>query len=354
MGDTTSPSRARLTELLDGLRREPTGSGDYIRDVVTELSAGIEELLGAEERLRTQTEELSMSRDATEEEIRFLHVEIELLVAIGRVARLTSEPRPIDSLLQSIVDLAAIALPGCELGLSLTSVKAPVRGAAAIGGRPGVLAASGERARRLDEAEWLQGDGPCLQAISTGSMAEVDVARCAHDWPVFGALARELALVTAIGVPVQTPDHRGALNVFAFVELSREARELLPFVVEQLVTAVANAELYESAHLLAIHLERALESRGVIERAKGVLIARQGCDPDQAFDILRRASQRLNRKLRDISTDLVVNAETGEVPDWAPLTAGRTPATSPAREPGGVSSTSREPGSDGPARPQRD
>ncbi len=109
--------------------------------------------------------------------------------------------------------------------------------------------------------------------------------------------------------------------MFAFVELSREARQLLPLLADQVMTAVANAELYESSHALAVHLELALESRGVIERAKGVLIARQGCDQDQAFDILRRASQRLNRKLRDIATDLVTNAATGEVPEWAPWTS---------------------------------
>jgi AmiR/NasT family two-component response regulator len=53
------------------------------------------------------------------------------------------------------------------------------------------------------------------------------------------------------------------------------------------------------------HLERALETRPIIEQAKGILIAQQGCSADEAFDILRRVSQRENRKLRDVATDLV-------------------------------------------------
>ena len=190
-------------------------------------------------------------------------------------------------------------------------------------------AASGERARVLDRVELEDGDGPCARATASGAPAEADLAQCVEEWPRFGALAADFGLVTAIGLPIETPAHRGALNVFAFTELSREARQLLPLLADQVMTAVANAELYESSQALAGHLERALETRGVIERAKGVLIARQGCDPDQAFDILRRASQRLNRKLHDIATDLVANATTGEVPDWAPWTAAAGPGRAP-------------------------
>ena len=273
--------------------------------------------------------------DDLEAEIRFLHVEVELLAAVARVARLTDEPRAIDALLQSVIDLAAIALPGCELGLALTAVGPAPR--ASEPDDASIDAASGERARRLEQAEADDGDGPCVRATRTGVAAEADLADGARDGPRFGVLASEMGLVAAFGLPIKTPAHRGALNVFAFVELSREARQLLPLLADQVMTAVGNAELYESSQTLAMHLERALESRGVIERAKGVLIARQGCDPDEAFDILRRASQRLNRKLRDIAADLVANATTGLVPDWAPWTpvgAGRGhPAPSGARPP---------------------
>jgi GAF domain-containing protein len=155
---------------------------------------------------------------------------------------------------------------------------------------------------------------------------EVDLAASADRWPHLAALAVASGLVTAICVPIEPPGHRtGSITVFAFVALGREARQLLPLLADQVTTAVANTELYESSQLLAVHLERALESRGVIERAKGVLIARQGCDSDQAFDILRRASQRLNRKLRDIALDLVANAATGQVPEWAPRTSSLPP-----------------------------
>jgi AmiR/NasT family two-component response regulator len=54
-----------------------------------------------------------------------------------------------------------------------------------------------------------------------------------------------------------------------------------------------------------------MESRAAIEQAKGILMARQHCTADDAFDILRRASQRENRKLRDIADEMVRRAQQG-------------------------------------------
>ncbi|HEX7277954.1 MAG TPA: ANTAR domain-containing protein [Acidimicrobiales bacterium] len=330
-------SRRELRNLLNELREAATVDERYIRlqprdrpPFVAAIRAVSRPAPGSDSVLVRWMVRDVTSRLDLEEEIRFLHVEVDLLAAVARVARLADEPRPVDSLLQSVIDLAASALPGCELGLAL-SVTGPGARARAASGVGDILAASGERARRLDQTEADSGDGPCAAARRTGAVTEADLARCLDEWPQFGAVAAELGLVTAIGLPIETASHRGAMNVFAFVDLSRDARQLLPLLADQVTTAVANAERYESSHALAGHLERALESRGVIERAKGVLIARQRCDQDQAFDILRRASQRLNRKLHDIAVDLVANASTGEVPEWAPWTSNVGPGGRPER-----------------------
>lgn len=60
---------------------------------------------------------------------------------------------------------------------------------------------------------------------------------------------------------------------------------------------------------LVDHLRAALESRPVIEQAKGVLMARERCTPEEAFEALRRASQRENRRVRDLARDLVERAQ---------------------------------------------
>ncbi|MGI8683759.1 MAG: ANTAR domain-containing protein [Acidimicrobiales bacterium] len=106
----------------------------------------------------------------------------------------------------------------------------------------------------------------------------------------------------------------GGLNLYGGEAGSfDEADERLATLFASYAAAViANVAAYASAHELAEHLQKAMESRGVIEQAKGVLMARQHCSPDEAFDILRRASHRENRKLRDIAVDLVRPAQAGE------------------------------------------
>jgi hypothetical protein len=58
-------------------------------------------------------------------------------------------------------------------------------------------------------------------------------------------------------------------------------------------------------------LRRALESRAVIEQAKGIIVARTGLSPDAAFDVLVRQSQHENRKLREVAAGLVAASVRG-------------------------------------------
>ena len=59
------------------------------------------------------------------------------------------------------------------------------------------------------------------------------------------------------------------------------------------------------------HLRAALETRPVIDQAKGLLIAEHGCSPDEAFQLISQASQRENRKVRDIAKAMVDRAQSG-------------------------------------------
>jgi AmiR/NasT family two-component response regulator len=77
---------------------------------------------------------------------------------------------------------------------------------------------------------------------------------------------------------------------------------------EQASVALANAQLYDSAYRLTQQLQEALTSRAVIDQAKGLLMGQHRVGADEAFNILRTASQRDNRKLRDIAQELVDRA----------------------------------------------
>ena len=68
---------------------------------------------------------------------------------------------------------------------------------------------------------------------------------------------------------------------------------------------LANAQAYWDAHQLSEDLLQAMKSRAAIEQAKGILMGAQRCNADDAFQILVRASQRENRKLREIADEIV-------------------------------------------------
>jgi hypothetical protein len=75
---------------------------------------------------------------------------------------------------------------------------------------------------------------------------------------------------------------------------------------EQVITGRSRRErLYESAYA---RLEARMETMPVIEQAKGILMAQTGCTAEQAFDMLRRASQRANVKVRDLAREIVCRA----------------------------------------------
>jgi AmiR/NasT family two-component response regulator len=92
-----------------------------------------------------------------------------------------------------------------------------------------------------------------------------------------------------------------------------ESRLRLAATREKLAGARSEREaLHESAFA---RLQAKLDSLPVIEQAKGILIARSGCQPEEAFDILRRASQRSNVKVRDLAAEIVARAaRNGERP----------------------------------------
>ncbi len=76
----------------------------------------------------------------------------------------------------------------------------------------------------------------------------------------------------------------------------------------QAAIVLANAQAYWDAREMSAGLTEAMKSRAVIEQAKGMLMAAQGCDEDTAFDFLVKASQRENLKLRDIAQRIVDRA----------------------------------------------
>ncbi len=237
-------------------------------------------------------------RVKAEEQRHALQGDIDLMKAAAEVNRLTEGEDPLQAVLEGLMRLACSVVP--EATISATILRA--------NGRLDTEVATDEVSRRLSDIQHV-GGGPCTEASRNGTISEMTIEEVGERWPALAAAARPDGIEEVIGLPLIIDGRpHGALNVYAKKATSPDLRRSLRLLADQASAAVANAEIYRSASSLAKQLEFALETRVVIEQAKGALMALQKCDADAAFDILRRASQRSNRKLRDVAAEFLARA----------------------------------------------
>ena len=167
---------------------------------------------------------------------------------------------------------------------------------------------TGQLALDLDETQYQHSYGPCLLvAQSSGTVTIPDMAAETR-WPYFArrALAAGVRSSLSVALPLQEAVV-GALNIYATqpAAFDQDAIELARTFAGYAAVAIANARLYQITATLAENMRRAMETRAVIEQAKGIIVAQQHCTPEHAFDLLTRLSQTTHRKLRDCAADLV-------------------------------------------------
>jgi GAF domain-containing protein len=166
-------------------------------------------------------------------------------------------------------------------------------------------AATDDVMRLIDRMQNETGEGPCLEA-STDQVVQVDndITRESR-WPKLAALVVERTPVRAmLAVPLVDEGRRtGALNVFADRPDAFDAESVGQAAVLASFASVALAGVRHSER--AAQLEEGLATNREIGAAIGILMATHGISSEDAFDMLSQASQRLNRKLRDIATGIV-------------------------------------------------
>lgn len=168
-------------------------------------------------------------------------------------------------------------------------------------------------ARAIDEAQYAGGEGPCLEAVRSSRQLQAAIGPATAHWPLFTERATALGVTAVLSTPLVNPPRTvlGALNVYShgedgFIDDARSTAE----IIGALASVVMGSALdLRDCERLNEQLRDAVRSREVIGEAKGILMERQGCTRQEAFDMLRRASQRENRKLRDLATELVDRVE---------------------------------------------
>ena len=207
--------------------------------------------------------------------------------------------------LRSVVELAVATIDGCDFAGLFTmnrGVLTPV-----VVTDPAVSA--------LHAVEQATGEGPCVDAIAHRQMVSVDDLDEDSRWPLFSPRAAGEGVRSVLSLPLaHANSHDGALILYARYPAAFGAvdRAKATILVSLASMAVSVAHTHEDEERRVEGLQVALGTRETIGEALGILMERERITANQAFDILRRASQHLNIKLRDVAQSLV---DTGESPD---------------------------------------
>src|SRR5919199_3380987 len=208
---------------------------------------------------------------------------------------------PVGDTLQRVADLTTDALSGAEIA-----------GIAMLGadGTPTTAIYTDETSPEVDKAQYSSGRGPCLDAWRQQRTVRVDDMSLAVDeYPEFARTALDHGIPSTLSLAlVAGGQGLGALNLYArsVGAFTKDDEELGEEVAAAAAAVLANSTAYWAAFELGEGLTEAMRSRAVIEQAKGILMAGSPeLDADDAFDLLRRASQRENVKLRDIALRIV-------------------------------------------------
>jgi GAF domain-containing protein len=173
------------------------------------------------------------------------------------------------------------------------------------------LASSDRRAALLEELQAEHGEGPCVDAFDDKQPVAADDLGHEDRWPAFApAAARQLLAVLASPIPY-SDQAVGVVAVFAadphrWTEAEQEAIVAFTDLVALLIL---NAMQASERGRLAGELQVALDSRVVIEQAKGVLVGRHGLTTRQAFERLRRQARDQRRPLTEVARGVVSAAE---------------------------------------------
>lgn len=153
---------------------------------------------------------------------------------------------------------------------------------------------------RLDE-------GPAFAATEEGRAVVMADAESENRWPAFAKALSELGVRSVLSCQLSSPRKVcGTLNLYA-----RKPDAFDDYCVEVAQIYASHASIIVASRTLERDLHAAIDTRGTIGQAMGILIERHKVEPGQAFDLLVKASQRSHRKLRDIADYLV---QTGATP----------------------------------------
>jgi hypothetical protein len=229
-----------------------------------------------------------------------------LAMVFAEIAQYLYEADNVDEVLSRIAEAAVSTIASCQLASVTIREDGVFR----------TVASTHAAATDVDYAQYQASEGPCLDAVDN-TIVHVPAFPDPR-WPGLGSRPTESGVHSVVSYrlaaagPVTDVSLVGSLNAYAIAPhaFDDEMREIGLVLAAHASVAARTVQERTDLEQLGRQLHEALSSRDVIGQAKGILMERLRITPEDAFDTLRRASQRLNLKLREIAQKL---AETGEL-----------------------------------------
>lgn len=233
----------------------------------------------------------------------------DLAETFSEVARRLHRAETVEATLQEIAEVACKTVPGCDFaGMCLVrgkSIETPAQTDKAVA--------------ELDAIQSEIGEGPCVDAIVEHKTFYVEDLKAETRWPAFATEAVQRGMASMLSFRLFIEENEagertmGALNLYSRqrAAFDESAREVGLILASHASVALAAAQALAHQKDEVANLHQAVASRDLIGQAKGILMERERLTADQAFDVLRRASQHVNLKLKEVAERVT---ETGERP----------------------------------------
>ncbi|HEX5729515.1 GAF and ANTAR domain-containing protein [Microbacterium sp.] len=172
-----------------------------------------------------------------------------------------------------------------------------------------VIVSTDARSQFIGLMQLRAGEGPCVEAVSTGKVVSVaDLDSAADRWPVFAADARQSGYGSVHAIPMRSRAWTiGSLNLFrdSIGELNEPDAVAARTLADIATISILQHRLIEESTIAQSQLQRALDSRVVIEQAKGYIAQRHDVDMDAAFHLMRSYARSTQTRLSEVAARIV-------------------------------------------------
>ena len=224
--------------------------------------------------------------------------EDQLLQTVGTLADSLVDDFDVVDVLQMLVEECADLFDATAAGILLASPD----------GHLEVIVSTSERSEFIGLMQLRAGEGPCVEAVATGKVVSVhDLRNVTARWPNFAADAGRSGFSSVHAIPMRLRNSViGSLNLFrdrigALNETDAAAAKTLADIA---TISILQQRLVEESVLAQGQLQRALDSRVVIEQAKGFIAQSHDLDMDSAFQRIRAHARSTQTRLSDVAAEI--------------------------------------------------